>query len=151
MDPQNLFHTPVTYRLVRAEYLVGLAVAAVLALIHFGEIRWLPFIAHHRLKTAYLPHRYYVLYNVMHSLITAAAVGGLWCLLVKPEWALLALPLHLFGDRALFGNFYKSFGIEFEPKAHPDYAAVKPLLDHPRRVIAPSTHVPAADELTRVA
>lgn len=167
MDPQNLFHTPVTYRLVRAEYLVGLAVAAVLALIHFGEIRWLPFIglfvyidvigylpgviAHHRLKTAYLPHRCYVLYNVMHSLITAAAVGGLWCLLVKPEWALLALPLHLFGDRALFGNFYKSFGIEFEPKAHPDYAAVKPLLDHPRRVMAPSIHVSAADELTRVA
>ena len=52
---------------------------------------------------------------------------------MKPEWALLALPLHLFGDRALFGNFYKSFGIEFEPSAHPDYAAVKPLLDRPRR------------------
>ena len=45
MDPKNLFHTPTTYRLVRAEYLVGLAVAFVLALIHFGEIRWLPFVA----------------------------------------------------------------------------------------------------------
>ena len=168
MDPKNLFHTPATYRLVRAEYLVGLAVAVVLALIHFGEIRWLPFIAlfvyidvigylpgviaHHRLKTAYLPHRYYVLYNTMHSLITAAAVGGLWCLLVEPEWALLALPLHLFGDRALFGNFYKSFGIEFEPSAHPDYVAVKPQLDRPRRATAvPAAHVSAASELTRVA
>ena len=168
MDPKNLFHTPTTYRLVRAEYLVGLAVAFVLALIHFGEIRWLPFvllfvyidvigylpgvIAHPRRKTAYLPRGYYVLYNTMHSLITAAAVGGLWCLLVKPEWALLALPLHLFGDRALFGNFYKSFGIEFEPSAHPDYAAVKPQLDQPRRATdVPAAHMSAAHELTRVA
>jgi hypothetical protein len=167
MDPKNLFLTPTTYRLVRAEYLVGLAVAAVLALIHLGEIRWLPFvglfvyidvigylpgvIAHQRRKTAYLPHRYYVLYNTMHSLVTAAAVGGLWCLLVSPEWALLALPLHLFGDRALFGNFYKSFGIEFEPSAHPDYAAVKPQLDRPRRPTAPqTTQAPAADDLSRV-
>ena len=121
--------------------------------VYIDVIGYLPgVIAHYRRKTAYLPRGYYVLYNTMHSLITAAAVGGLWCLFVKPEWALLALPLHLFGDRALFGNFYKSFGIEFEPSAHPDYAAVKPQLDRPRRATAvPAAHVSAAHELTRVA
>jgi hypothetical protein len=168
MDPKNLFHTPTTYRLVRAEYLAGLLVAVVLALTHFGAIRWLPFvglfvyidiigylpgvIAHLRRGTAYLPRGFYVLYNTMHSLITAAAVGGLWCLTVRPEWALLALPLHLFGDRALFGNFYKSFGIEFEPSAHPDYVEVKPKLDRPRRAQLSVLPIPAApaDELTRV-
>jgi hypothetical protein len=165
MDPKNLFHTPTTYRLIRGEYLVGLVVATVLALMHFGSIRWLPFVAlfvyidvigylpgvlaHLRRGSAYLPRGYYVLYNTMHSLITAAAVGGLWCLFVRPEWALLALPLHLCGDRALFGNFYKSFGIEFEPSAHPDYADVKPRLDRPRRTAMPTDAAPA-HELTRI-
>ena len=150
MDPQNLFQTPTTYRLIRIEYLGFLLVAVGFAVAHLGEIRWAVFVgmfvyidligylpgvvARLRRGTAYLPHGYYVLYNLMHSLVTAGVVAGLWCWLVGPEWALLALPLHLFGDRALFGNFYKSFGIEFEPSAHPDYAAVKPLLDRPRRV-----------------
>jgi hypothetical protein len=156
MDPQNLFFTPTTYRLIRSEYLAGLVVCTVLALTHLGQVRWPVFvglflyidvigylpgvIAHKRRGTAYLPRVYYVLYNTMHSLTTAGIVAGLWCLLVRPEWALLALPLHLFGDRALFGNFYKSFGIEFEPSAHPDYAQAKPLLDRPRRAVtsAPS-------------
>lgn len=149
MDPRNLFLTPTTYRLIRLEYLVFLVAAAVLAVMHLDEIRWPVFVAlflyidvigylpgvvaHKRRGTAYLPRGYYLLYNAMHSLVTAGAVAGMWCLVIGPEWALLALPLHLFGDRALFGNFYKSFGIEFEPTAHPDYAAVKPWLDRPRR------------------
>lgn len=152
MDPKNLFHTPTTYRLIRLEYLFFLLVAAGFAVAHLGDIRWTVFVgmfvyidligylpgvvAHLRRGTAYLPRGYYLLYNTMHSLVTAGIVAGLWCWFVGPEWALLALPLHLFGDRALFGNFYKSFGIEFEPSAHPDYAAVKPLLDHPRRAEA---------------
>jgi hypothetical protein len=68
-----------------------------------------------------VPRRYYVLYNVMHSLVTAAAVAGAWCLVIGPEWALLALPLHLCGDRALFGNFLKPFGLSFEPVTSPAY------------------------------
>jgi len=149
MDSQNLFYTPTTYRLIRSEYLFFLVVATVLAIMHISEIRWPVFIgmflyidligylpgviAHKRSGSAYLPRGYYLLYNTMHSLVCASAVAGIWCLTVGPEWALLALPLHLFGDRSIFGNFYKSFGVEFEPKTHPDYAAVKPLLDHPRR------------------
>lgn len=40
MDAKNLFETPVTYRLARLEYAVGLAVATGLLLAHLGEVRW---------------------------------------------------------------------------------------------------------------
>ena len=56
-----------------------------------------------------------------HSLLSATAVAAAWCLLVRPEWALLALPIHLCGDRAVFGNFLKPFGLSFEPVTHPAY------------------------------
>ena len=46
---------------------------------------------------------------------------GCGALFVGPEWALLALPIHLFGDRAIFGNFLKPFGLSFEPSTHPLY------------------------------
>jgi hypothetical protein len=67
----------------------------------------------------------------MHSLVTAAAVAGAWCLTAGPEWALLALPLHLCGDRALFGNFLKPFGLSFEPVAHPLYQEFASRYDTP--------------------
>lgn len=165
MDPKNLFHTPTTYRLIRLEYLFYLAVAAGLAIAHLDEINWFVFagmflyidligylpgvVAHQRSGSAYLPRIYYVLYNTMHSLVTAGVVAGLWILFVGPEWALLALPLHLFGDRALFGNFVKSFGIEFEPRAHPDYLQAKAALDRPRRVPVAATPVLVAQAVGR--
>lgn len=137
MDSHNLFATPVTYRLMRAEYAVALAVSVALLLMNFFEVRWWAFvllfvyidligyipgaIAYRRSGGAPIPKAYYVLYNSMHSLVSAAAVAGLWCLIIGPEWALLALPIHLFGDRALFGNFLKPFGLSFEPVTHPDY------------------------------
>lgn len=132
MDSHNLFCTPVTYRLLRLEYAVALVGAALLLLQHLTEVRWWAFVALFVYidLIGYLPgalacrrsgggpisRRYYVLYNAMHSLVTAAVVAGAWCLLVGPEWALLALPLHLFGDRALFGSFLKPFGVGFEPE-----------------------------------
>jgi len=137
MDSHNLFATPVTYRLLRAEYGVALILGIVLALLHLGDIRWLAFIglfayidvigylpgaiAYRRTPGGAIGKRYYLLYNAMHSLLSAGAVAGLWCLLVRPEWALLALPIHLCGDRALFGNFLKPFGLSFEPAVHPAY------------------------------
>ena len=45
----------------------------------------------------------------------------LWVLLFGWEWALLAIPIHLFGDRALFGNTLKPFAVPFEPVPHPAY------------------------------
>lgn len=137
MDQKNPFETPTTFRLHRAEYFVGFAVSTALIVVHWNEIRWLPAIAlflyidligyipgaiaYHRSKTKQISKVYYVLYNTMHSLVTQSVVVGLWIWLIGPEWALLMIPFHLFGDRALFGNFLKPFGLPFEPVAHPMY------------------------------
>jgi hypothetical protein len=137
MDSHNLFLTRTTYRLLRAEYGVALIAAIVVALIHLGQIRWPVFIgmfvyidligylpgavAYRRARGGDIPRGFYALYNSMHSFVSAGAVTGVWCLLVRPEWALLALPIHLCGDRAIFGNFLKPFGLSFEPVTHPAY------------------------------
>ena len=136
MDSHNLFFTRTTARLLRLECLAALGASAVLAVLHISDIRWPVFIGLFlvidlvgyipghvvwRLRDGSVPRTFYVLYNVMHSLLTAGLIAGLWCLVVRPEWALLALPLHLMGDRSLFGNFYKPFGLGFEPQTHPAY------------------------------
>lgn len=137
MDSHNLFLTRTTYRSLRAEYAAALVGAVALAILHFGDIRWPVFvgmfvyidvigylpgaIAYRRAPDHVISRKYYVLYNAMHSLLSAGAVAGLWCLFVRPEWALLALPIHLCGDRAIFGNFLKPFGLTFEPTTHPAY------------------------------
>jgi hypothetical protein len=137
MDSHNLFLTRTTYRLLRAEYGAVLIAAAVLALIHLGQIRWPVFIgmfvyidlagylpgalAYRRAHGGEIRRGFYVLYNSTHSFLSAGLVAGGWCLLVRPEWALLALPIHLCGDRAIFGNFLKPFGLSFEPVTHPAY------------------------------
>jgi hypothetical protein len=54
------------------------------------------------------------LYNVTHSFLTAALVIGAWAALGGLEWAMLAIPLHLCGDRALFGNGPKPAHRPFE-------------------------------------
>jgi|SRR5690349_8557795 len=137
MDAANRFETRTTYNLIRLEYGVGLAVSLVLFGLHFSDVRWLPAvglfvyidligylpgaIAYHRSKTKRIPKVYYVLYNTMHSLATQAVVVGLWAWLIGWEWALLAIPIHLFGDRALFGNFLKPFAVDLEPVPHPAF------------------------------
>lgn len=141
MDAKNFFETPTTSRLVRAEYGLGLVVAAAFFFAHLDEVRWLPAIglfvyidligylpgalAHHRSPDKQVPKVYYVLYNVMHSLVTQGLVVLAWIWLFGAEWALLTVPIHLFGDRALFGNFLKPFAVRFEPEAHPAYAAFR--------------------------
>ncbi|MFE9632385.1 hypothetical protein [Streptomyces sp. NPDC006463] len=137
MDPVNRFETPVTFRLLRTEFVVGLLLSAGLLIAHWDEVRWpvavgmfayidvigyLPgALAHRRAKGRPIPRGYYVLYNTMHSWLTAGAVVALWGWLVGWEWALLAVPVHLCGDRGLLGNFFKPFGVAFEPKAHPAF------------------------------
>ena len=137
MDQKNPFESPVTFKLHRAEYLVGFAISIVLMIIHFGEstgaraaglflyidlIGYIPgAIAFRRSKDGRISKVYYVLYNTMHSLITQAVVVGLWLWLIGPEWALLAIPFHVFGDRGVFGNFLKPFGLPFEPEDSPQY------------------------------
>jgi hypothetical protein len=140
VDAHNPFCTPATFRLLRAEYGAALAACAVLLALHLDEVRWWAFVALFavvdvvgylpghlawRRRDGDVPRRYYVLYDTMHSFLTAAAIAGAWALLAGPEWALLALPLHLCGDRALFGAFPKPFGVAFEPRPHPAYASFR--------------------------
>src|SRR3954468_19738160 len=135
MDSHNLFLTRATYRFLRAEYAAALVAAIVLAIVHLGDIRWPLFIglfvyidligylpgaiAYRRSPDHSIARRYYALYNAMHSLLTAAAVAGLWCLLVRPEWALLALPIHLCGDRGRCGSSRNPFGGPSQPTSPP--------------------------------
>jgi hypothetical protein len=137
MDPCNRFESRATFLIIRLEYFAALAVCVVLAAIHYDEIRWPYFIAffayidligyipgaiayRHR-KTGAIPRLYYTLYNLMHNFLLNGVVAGLWCLIHGPEWALLAIPIHLCGDRSLFGNSLKPWGISFEPNAHPAF------------------------------
>jgi hypothetical protein len=160
MDSHNLFLTRTTYRLLRAEYAVALVGSIVLALVHLGDIRWAAFIvlfvyidligylpgaiAYRRARAGAISRVYYLLYNSMHSLLSAGAVAGLWCLFVRPEWALLALPIHLFGDRAVFGNFLKPFGVSFEPVTHPAYKEL--VKNYGQHTAQPEFEEFAADE-----
>lgn len=147
MDGHNLFETPATYRALRAEYAVGLAVSVFLLIWHIGDVRILPAIllfayndiigyipgaiAYRRSPDKRISKHYYTAYNVAHSFVTAAAVAGLWAWLVKPEWALLIIAAHLCGDRALFGNFMKQYSVSFEPETHPVWKEVAPRLARP--------------------
>ncbi|MER7054099.1 MULTISPECIES: hypothetical protein [unclassified Streptomyces] len=137
MDAKNRFETKATFALSRLEWLGFLAVSLVLAFQHHTEIRWGVFvllfvvidvigylpgaIAFRRSPDRRVPRGCYVAYNVMHSLVTAGVLAGAWALFVRPEWALLALPIHLMGDRALFGNSLKPFGVAFEPETDPAF------------------------------
>ena len=138
MDSKNRFDTKSTHAVARAEWLMGLLVAVALAIYNIGEINWFVFvglfvvidvigyipgaIAYHRSRDKMISKGYYVAYNVMHSLLTSGAIALVWALAFGPEWALLALPIHLFGDRALFGNTMKPFGVSFEPVTTPAFA-----------------------------
>lgn len=134
MDAANRFHTPTTWFLVRAEWLAFLGMAAGLGLAHAHQIRWGRFaaafvlidvvgylpgaLAARRARGGRIARVYHHLYNVTHSFLTAAAVVGLWTLAAGgPEWAMLAIPIHLAGDRGLFGNTYKPVALPFEPPA----------------------------------
>lgn len=144
MDHVNRFESRATFGLLRAEYTVGMVASGVLLIRHVGEVRWIPalvlfsyidlvgyipgVIAHHAGRRSYLPRHFYLLYNVMHSFLTQAVVVALWVCFIGWEWALLVIPLHLCGDRALFGNFMKQFSIPFEPQEIPEFAAFQSQL-----------------------
>jgi len=137
VDTKNTFDTPTIAKLHRLEYGVALAVVSGLSLYHWRDIRIAPAlllftyidligyipgaIAAHRSKDGRVPKIYYLLYNSFHSFLSAGAVCALWAWLVKPEWALLAVPTHLFIDRAIFGNQLKPFSVPFEPKILPEF------------------------------
>jgi hypothetical protein len=154
MDAKNMFATPTTYRLMRLEYGVGLIVVLVLFFEHVTKVRWLPAVvlfsyidligyipgavAFRRSRDHQIPRLYYLLYNVMHSMVTQTLVALIWIWISGPEWALLVLPIHLFGDRSLFGNFLKPFAVPFEPHEDPAFARFRSELTARSRPVAES-------------
>lgn len=147
MDAANTFDTPWTYRALRAEYGLLALTAGYLLWKKRDEVRWpvaagllfyndaigyLPGArAYRRSPDGRVARRYYAAYNVMHSALLGSAVGGLWAKTRRPEWALLAIPLHIGIDRGVFGNFYKPFSVPFEPRPHPVWQQVRAQLAAP--------------------
>ena len=142
MDTKHLFHTPGSYLLMRMEHIALVILCASLTAIHLDEVNWSRFsaafividfvgyfpgaIAFRRSGPA-IPALYHDLYNVAHSYLTWALIVGLWASLIGGfEWAMLAIPIHLSGDRGLFGNVFKPRSLPFEATAakrdsdHPD-------------------------------
>jgi len=120
--------------LTRAEYLALMTASALLMLLHAGELSWVRAViafaaidligylpgarAFRRAGKRPIPAIYHHLYNVTHNFLTAAVVTAAWALAAGGlEWAMLALPLHLAGDRGIFGNGFKPTALPFE--AHP--------------------------------
>ena len=69
-----------------------------------------------RNRDGYAAPIYYYLYNITHSYLTGLFVALVWGMLLEgPEWAMLAIPIHLSGDRGIFGNSYKEISQPFEP------------------------------------
>lgn len=137
MDIKNRHHTDSTFLLMRLEYVLLMTVCAVLALMHWQEMHWVRFviafvaldaigyipgaIAYRRVGGGRIPGIYHHLYNITHSYLAAAVLVGAWALVIGGfEWAMLAFPIHLSGDRGLFGNVYKPIELTFEPEAPQD-------------------------------
>jgi hypothetical protein len=132
MDTKNRFHTPETWLWTRAEHIALLGVLIVLLALHMAEVNWGLFIlalvgidligylpgaiAYRRGGGGKIAPVYHHLYNLTHSYLTGGLVVGVWALAAGGfEWAMLAVPIHLSGDRGLFGNTYKPVSLPFEP------------------------------------
>ncbi len=147
MDAANTFETAWTYRALRAEYGLLALTSGYLLWRKRDQVRWpvaaglflyndaigyVPgALAYRRSADGRVPRRYYVAYNVMHSALFGSAVASLWARRQRPEWALLAIPLHIGIDRGLFGNFLRQFSVSFEPRPHPVWHEVRAQLATP--------------------
>lgn len=120
----------------RAEHLAVVVVCAGFALLHLGDIVWPRFIAAfvaidllgylpgalaaRRARGGPIAPGYHHLYNVTHSYLTQGLLVAAWALAIgHVEWAMLAIPIHLSGDRGLFGNAHKPASMPFEPEGVP--------------------------------
>lgn len=134
MDIKNRFHTDSTYMLERAEHMLVVIVCSVLVLQHWRDVSWVRFvvafatldligyipgaIAYSRQHGGRIPAIYHYLYNTTHSYLVAALLVAVWAWAIGGfEWAMLAFPIHLSGDRGIFGNIYKPLELPFEPVA----------------------------------
>ncbi len=133
MDDTHRFHTDQTWLWVRAEHTTLVLALCALVALHAGEVAWSRFagaftvidvagyfpgaIAFRLARGGKVAPVYHHLYNVTHSYVIAGVAVGMWALANGgPEWAMLAVPIHLSGDRGIFGNVYKPVSLPFESK-----------------------------------
>ncbi len=131
MDPRHRFHSEETFRWVRAEHLAIVAVASVLGILHVHEVSCLRFglafvgidlvgylpgaLAFRRSRDGRIAPLYHHAYNFTHSYLVAGVAVCAWALAMgRLEWAMVAVPIHLSGDRGIFGNTYKPTSLPFE-------------------------------------
>ena len=142
MDSKHLFHSRGTYLLMRLEYIALLALCAALVGANWKEVDWFRFILAFATidLIGYLPgtivsRRYngcapaifHHLYNVTHSFLTWLVLIPFWALLIGGlEWAMLAVPIHLSGDRGLFGNVFKPIAVPFSQGASQEPGNIPP-------------------------
>jgi hypothetical protein len=120
---------------MRAEHVAIVVICGVLAIMHLQEIDWVRFVASFLLidLIGYLPGAaafrkaggktisptFHLLYNLTHNYVVVGVALALWAFAIDGlEWAMLAVPIHLSGDRGLLGNFSKPLSLPFEP-SHP--------------------------------
>ena len=132
MDVRNRFHTRSSYALMRLEHVAGVLFCVVLLIVNIVTVDWLRFatafiiidaigyapgaIAFRRRTGSAISPAFHHLYNVAHSYLTWVAIVGLWAYALGGfEWAMLAIPVHLSGDRGVFGNVFKPASLPFEP------------------------------------
>jgi hypothetical protein len=134
MDKFNRSHSNGTYWLMRAEHLAVVAVCLLLAMVHIHELRvwyfaaafavidlvgYVPgLVASLRRTRRSIDPMYHYLYNVAHSYLIWGAIILVWSACSGWEWAMLAVPIHLSGDRGIFGNVFKPVDRPFEPIPH---------------------------------
>lgn len=129
---------PVASWWMRAEHLAIVGVCGVLAIMHLHEIDWVRFAAafllidlvgylpgaaaFRKARGGAIPASFHLLYNLTHNYVVAGIAVALWAFAIGGlEWAMLAVPIHLSGDRGVFGNFSKPLSLPFEP-SHPSEA-----------------------------
>lgn len=132
MDIRNKFHTRGSYALMRLEHIGAVIACSALLVLNFDGVDWLRFAAAFIVIDAigYLPGAialrkgggstiapaFHYLYNFSHNYLTWATIVGLWAFQFGGfEWAMLAIPIHLSGDRGVFGNVFKPAALPFEP------------------------------------
>lgn len=141
MDKYNTFHPKPFYQLLRIDYLSMLLLLSAATLFHYQEVVWWKFIAafawidllgtlpgwyvyyvRRRDRNRTIPAIFHHLYNFSHSLATNAVLICVWYVLEGGwDWAMLAGPIHILGDRSLYGNIYKPAKLSFEPEPHDAY------------------------------
>jgi hypothetical protein len=142
MDKHNTFHTRGTFALIRLDWAVLMFFAFALLLWQWRAVNWgrftIAFLLPDLIGTVPGLYWYYArrsgehrsipaiihkLYNFGHCFATVAVWCGIWWWFTgRPEWAMLAFPIHLAGDRSIFGNTYKPLGTAFEPVKHQAFA-----------------------------